>query len=172
MRSLVKNKRGQLEFSLITFIVVVVGLIILAPFILKIINSFVTPFGSAVGNISEQAGENVSHIANTFVGFWDFVIIFAFLVNIILLLITAFLADTHPAWLIAYVIFMFLTMIFAPEVFSVLTKIYDSPQFALEVSQLAMVDFFRQYFGLILIGIYFISGVILYSKFRWGSQPR
>ena len=63
-------------------------------------------------------------------------------------------------------------MIFAPEVFEVLTKIYDSPQFALEVSQLAMVDFFRQYLGLILVGIYFISGVILYSKFRWGGQPR
>lgn len=172
MRSTIKGKRGQLEFSLITFIVVVVGLIILAPFILKITNSFVTPFGSAVGNISEQAGTNVNHITTTFVNFWDFVIIFAFLINIILLLMTAFLSDTHPAWLIAFVIFAFLTMIFAPELLEVLTKIYDSPQFALEVSQLAMVDFFRQYFGLILIGIYFVSGIIIYSKFRWGGNPR
>jgi hypothetical protein len=172
MRSILKNKKGQLEFPLITFIVVVIGLILLSPFILKIFNSFVTPFGSAVGNITPQAGVNVAHIASTFVGFWDFVIIFAFLVNIILLLITAFLADTHPAWLILFVIFGFLTMIFAPEVMVVLTKIYDSPQFALEVSQLVMVDFFREYFGLILVGIYFIAGVILYSKFKWGGNPR
>lgn len=165
-----KNKKGQLEASLITFIVITIALILLAPFMLKIFNSFLTPFGSAVGNVTAEAGEAVQHINTTFVGFWDFIVVFAFLVSIILLLITSFLVDTHPAWLIVYFIFAILLLIFAPEAMEVCNKIYDSGQFALEVSQLQMLDFIREYIGLILVGIYFITGVIIYSKFKYGGN--
>ncbi len=168
----INNKRGQLEYPLITFIIVVFALILLSPFILKIFNSFVTPFGSAVGNVTEQAGVNVAHVTTVFVGFWDFVILIAFVINVLLLFITAFLVDTHPIFLIVFILFGVFTMIFAPEVLQVLDKIYDSPQFALEVSQIEMVDFLRNYFGLIIVGIYFICGIILYSKFMWGGNNR
>ena len=83
----INNKKGQMEYPIISFIVVLFGLIILSPFILKIYNSFVTPFGSALGNITEEAGTNVSHIATSFIGFWDFVIMIGFLLNIILLFV-------------------------------------------------------------------------------------
>ena len=85
--------------------------------------------------------------------------------------ITSFLVDTHPAWLVLFVIFGIFTFIFAPTLLDVLEKIYDSPQFALETSQLGMVDFIREYLGLILLGLYFIVGVIVYGKFKWGGQP-
>jgi|TARA_Y100000310_G_scaffold3988_1_gene4897 hypothetical protein len=170
LRSIIQNKKGQMEYPIIIFIVVIFGLILLSPFILKIFNSFVTPFGSAVGNVTEQAGTNVAHVVTTFVGFWDFVIMIGFLINVILLFITAFLADTNPFFLIIFILFGVFTMIFAPEVLEVLDKIYDSPDFALETSQVEMVDFLRNYFGLIIVGIYFIVGVILYAKFRWSGQ--
>lgn len=172
LRSIIKNKKAQMEYPLITFIVVVIGLILLSPFILKIFNSFVTPFGNTLGNITEQAGTNVAHVTTTFVSFWDFVILIAFLINVILLFITAFLVDTHPVFLILFILFGMFTFIFAPEVLEVLSEIYDSPQFALEVSQLQMVDFLREYFGLILVGIYFLCGIIMYAKFKWGGEPR
>jgi len=164
------NKKGQLTGALVTFVVLVLGLIIIAPFVLKVFNSFVTPFGSAIGNVTTEAGEAVSHITGTFVGFWDFVLVFAFLVNVILLLITSFLVDTHPAWLVVYIVFALLLLIFAPEALRVMEVIYDSPQFALEVSQLAMMDFIREFFGLILVGIYFITGIIIYSKFKFAKK--
>ena len=166
------NKKAQMEFSIITFIAVIVMLIILAPFMMKIFNSFLTPFGNAVGNQTAVAGENVAHIQSVVVGFWDFVIIMAFLINVILLLITAFLVDTHPVFLIMYIMFGFFTFIFAPELSTVLDKIYDSPQFATELTNLAMVDFLREYLMLVILGIYFITGIIIYSKFRWGGQAR
>lgn len=170
LRPISKTKKAQMEYPMITFIIVIFGLILLSPFILKIFNSFVTPFGSAVGNITEEAGTNVSHVVGVFVGFWDFVILIGFLINVILLFVTAFLADTHPFFLVIFILFGVFTMIFAPMVLEVLDKIYDSPQFALEVSQMQMVDFLREYFGIIIVGIYFIAGIILYSKFKWGGR--
>ena len=75
MRSIIKNKKAQTEYALLTFVIVVVSLVILSPFVLKWFNSFLTPFGDVLGNQTEEAGVNVKHIASTFVGFWDFVII-------------------------------------------------------------------------------------------------
>lgn len=164
------NKKGQLPTALVTFVIIIFGLILIAPFMLKIFNSFVTPFGASVGNITGEAGESVAHITSTFTGFWDFVLIFGFLINVILLFITSFLVDTHPAWLIIYIIFAIILLIFAPEALRVMEVIYDSPEFALEVSQLSMMDFIREYFGLILVAIYFITGIIIYTKFRFGKK--
>lgn len=162
----ITKKKAQMEFSIAVLFFVIVGLVIIAPFVLKIYNSFVTPFGSAVGNITEQAGTNVAHIKNTFIGFWDFVIVFAFLVNIILLFLSAFLVRAYPFFLIVYIVFGILLFIFAPEVGDVLDKIYDSSELGLEVSQLAMVDFLREYLMIVLLAIYFVTGVILYARIR------
>ena len=167
-----KNKRAQLEIPIITFIVVVIALLIASPFILKWFNSFVTPFGEAVGNITEEAGTNVAFVTSTFVGFWDFVILIAFLINLILLFISAFLVDTHPVFLILFILFGFFIFIFAPEVIKIVDEIYDSPQFALEVSQAPMIDFVRANFAYIILGVFFVCGIIIYSKFRWGGQPK
>lgn len=168
----IKNKKAQMEYPIITFIAVIVMLIIFSPFMLKIFNSFLTPFGNAVGNQTAVAGERVAHIKNVGVNFWDFVILMAFLVNIILLFITAFLIDTHPVFLILFILFGFFTFIFAPEIMGVLDKIYNDPNLALEVSKLPITDFLRENLMLVVLGIYFICGIIIYSKFRWGGQPR
>lgn len=166
----ITHKKAQIDFPILTLIIVVFGLLVLAPFILKILNSFSAPFGEAVGNMSEQAGTNVAYITNSFVGFWDFVILIGFLINVILLFITSFLVDTHPVFLVLFILFGFFTFIFAPTLLDVVNKIYDDPNFALEVSQIQMVDFLREYFGIILLGIFVVCGIIIFSKFKWGGQ--
>jgi len=165
-----QQKKGQMELSLVIFIVIVVGLIIIAPFVLKAVNSFTTPFSSAIGNMSEEAGQSVTHVTDTFINFWDFVIMFAFLINLILLILSAFLIDTHPAWVIAYIIFAVFLLIFAPQISELLEKIYDNSELALETSQLAMVDFLREYLWVIMLGVYIISGVIIYGRIRSGGR--
>lgn len=163
------NFKGQIEIPIITFTAVIIGLIILAPFVLKISNSILTPFGNAIGNVTEQAGTNVNFVKETFVNFWDFVLLCTFLINVVLLLVSAFLINTHPVFLILYIIFGMFLFSFAPSVLDVVDKIYDDPNFALEVSQLPIMDFFREYFGFILLGIFFISGIIMYAKLGLGG---
>jgi hypothetical protein len=167
---LLKNKRGQMEIPIITFIVIVAGLIILAPFVLKIMGSILTPFGSAVGNVTTEAGTNVAFIQTTFVNFWDWVILIAFTINVVMLVISAFLVNTHPIFLVMYIIFGIFTFIFAPMIKDILDKIYADPNFALQVSQLPITDFLREYLAIILLVIFFISGIIMYSKIRGGNQ--
>lgn len=167
-----RNKKGQLEYPIITFIIVVIAIIFLGPFMLKIIKDVTTPFADAVGNQTDEAGQNVRFVRDTFVNFWDWVLIIAFLINIILLFISAFLVDTHPAFLILYILFAVFTMIFAPMILESVNQIYDSAEFVDEVAQIPMLDFLRTYFGLIIIGIIFISGVIMYGKYKlFPSQP-
>jgi hypothetical protein len=167
-----KNKRGQLENPIIIFIMVVIGLIFLAPIILKVANTVLDPFADAVGNQTEQAGVNVRHVKTTFVNFWDWVIIIAFGINVLLLFITAFLVDTHPVFLVLYILFAFFTMIFAPEILQAVDQIYDGGQFTEEVNSIPMIDFIRTYFGLIIMGVIFLSGVVMYGKYRLMGTPR
>jgi len=164
------NRKGQMEISIVVFVVVIIGLILVAPIVLKVVNSVSTPFANSISNMSEEAGNNVTHVTNTFVSFWDFVIMFGFLVNLIILILSAFLIDTHPAFIMVFIIFAVLLLIFAPEISSILTKIYDNPAFALETSQLAMVDFLREYLWVIVMGVYLISGVIIYGRLKGGSS--
>lgn len=166
------NKKAQIENPMIVLIAIIIGLIVIGPFVLKIVNSVLTPFGNAVGNQTAQAGENVGAIKTTFGNFWDWVIIMALLVNIILLFISAFLIDTHPVFLVLYIVFGFFIFVLVPEIFSMIDAIYDSASFAGEVSQLAMLDFLRNYLSIFILGIFFVTGIIIYAKFRWGGQPR
>lgn len=164
------SKKAQIEFPVITFIIVIVALFIISPFILKIFNSVVTPFGSAVGNVSADAGSSVEFIKDTAVSFWDYVVLMLYLLNVILLFITAFLVDTHPVFLVLFILFGLFTFMFAPGILDVVDKIYDQPSLALEVSQIPITDFLREHFGVILLGIFIVCGIIIYSKFKWGSQ--
>jgi len=169
MRSIL-NKKAQMESPIISFIVVVVILLVMAPFILKIFNSVLTPFASGVGNVSAEAGARVTHIKDTFITFWDMVIMIAYLISLILLFITAFLVDTHPVFLILFIIFGVFTFMFAPSIMEMVDEIYNNPELALEVSQLPMLDFIREYFVGIMVGIYFVVGIIVYAKFRGGFK--
>jgi len=164
------NKKAQIENPFLTFIVVVIALIIMGPIMLKVVLTFLPAFSSAVGNQTAQAGTNVTAIQNTFVTFWDWVLISAFLLAIILLFITSFLVDVHPVFLILFILFGMFTFMFIPGIIDILDTIYNDANFALEVSSLAMLDFLRSNLELILLGIYFVCGVIVFAKFRYGNR--
>lgn len=160
------NNKGQLEHPIAVFTVVFIGLLIMAPIVLKVVNSTLTPISSVLGNMSAQSGQTVTTVKTSFITFWDYVIISAFMINVILLFISAFLVDTHPVFLVLYILFGMLIFIFAPMIMETVDNIYTSSQFTDEVNQIPMVDFLRTYFGVILLGIYFVSGIVIYAKIR------
>jgi len=166
----VLSKKGQIEIPVITLIFVIIGLIIIAPFVAKMVNSVLNNFGSSIGNMSSEAGESVQFVRSTFIGFWDWVLLITFIINVILLFVSAFLVDTHPVFLILYIIIGVFTFSIAPAVKDLLDEIYNSANFAIEVSSLPIMDFIREYFGLILLGVFIISGIIMYSKIRGIGQ--
>lgn len=166
------SKKGQLESPIIVFVAIVFGLILLSPIVLKVFNSIQTPFNNAFGNMTggEKAQTNFNAVMNTGINFWDKIVIAAFFFAMLLLTISAFLIDTHPFWIVLYIVVGFFTIIFAPDVVSSLDSIYNHPAFALESSQLGFMNALRTHFGEFLIGISFFTGLIMFAKVKFFSS--
>ena len=171
MRSIIKKKNGQMDFPILTFAIVLIGLILLAPIILKIVRGTITPFSDALGNMTDIGGEvakaNTLHVLGVFVSFWDGVLMLAFLLAVILLFISAFLIDVNPFFMILYIFMLFLTLIFAPTILDTVDRIYESAEYAEEVALVPFMDFLRLNFGVVLTVIGILTMIIIYAKIRY-----
>lgn len=169
-------KKGQLDFPLISFIVLIFGLLLIAPIMLKIFTSIQAPMSNSLGNLTDKGGDiaqaNFNHVMNIGITWWDKVIIAAFFLSIILLVISSILIDTHPVWSILYIIIAFMLVIFAPDIIGSLDNIYNSQTFATEVNYLSFMNSLRVHFAEFLVGLIVFTGIIMYGKiafFRSGN---
>lgn len=164
------NKKAQMDFPLITFIIVVVMLLLVGPIILKVVNGTLTPFATALNNTvpgGELASQNVTHVKNVFINFWDGILIIGFLIVILMLFMSAFLIDASPFFMILYIIMFFLTVLFSPAIIGIVDGIYDSGVYVDEVAMLGFLDFIRLNFGVIITVIGVLTMIIIYAKLRF-----
>jgi len=171
---MVLNKKGQIDFPLITFIIAVVMLLLAGPIILKVVTGTLSPFATALNGTGvgggEIASENVTHVKNVFINFWDGILIIGFLIIILMLFVSAFLIDASPFFMILYIIMFFLTVLFSPAVVSIVDGIYDNAVYLDEVASLGFLDFIRLNFGVIITVIGVITMIIIYAKLRFSRQ--
>jgi hypothetical protein len=160
------NKKGQLDSPILAFVIIVIGLIILAPIVLKIFTSVQAPVVASLGNATggAVAQANFNSVMNTAITFWDKVIVFAFFLGIVLLIVSAIFIDTNPLFIILYIMINFMLVLFAPTIVESIGAIYDKPAFATEVAQLTFMDAVRIHFGEFLVGIIVLTGIIIYGK--------
>lgn len=171
------NKKAQLDFPLIPFVALVVALLIIAPIMLKIFISIKNPISASFGNLTNNGGDiaqtNFNKVIDTGINFWDEITIFVFVLAVLILIVSSFLIDAHPSFLIMYIIIAMFLMIFAPSIISSADEIYTSSMFVTETSYLSFLDTVRTYFGEILVGLYLITGLIIFGKivlFRGGNR--
>ena len=168
MRSITKNKKGQLDNPVILFVVLIAGLILFAPIALKVFVNVDTSVGNSLGNLSGQQGviaqQNFKAVTTPLISFWDKVIISAFVLAVLLLFVSAFLIDAHPFFVVLYIFINFMLILFIPSITKAIDHIYDSANFATEVAQLTFLDTLRQNFTVFVIGIMIITGIIIYGK--------
>lgn len=165
-----ENKRGQLAIPIITLAIIIITLLFMAPFILKIFNSVITPLQPIIGNQSGDAGRAIEKINSTFTVWWDYLIFLIFILNIIIFLVSAFLVDTHPAFALVFLLAGLFTVLFAPTALDGVIKVWDSSQFSLEASQLPITKFILDNFGAIVTGVMILGGIILYARIRSGGR--
>lgn len=168
------NKRGQIDNPIIAFVIIVIALLLIAPIALKMFSSIHTNVGNAFGNVSGQGGviakANFEKVTGTLINFWDKIIIAAFIFSIIMLFVSAFLIDAHPFFIILYIFLAFMMVLFTPHLLTAVDKIYDSPQFATELTHLAFLDSLRNNFMYFLVGIIVITGIIIYGKLAFTNR--
>lgn len=161
-----RNKKAQFVSPLATFLVVGVGILIIAVLMLYFSNQILTPISASFGNVSLASGQAITDVQTDFTNFWDWVVLIAFLVNIILLFVSAFLIDTHWLFVVFYIFSCFILILVAGSVTDVLDKVFDSATFVNEVANLPFADFIRTYFELIYVGVMCLSGVVIYAKIK------
>jgi len=168
MKSILKSKRGQSD--LLVAIGVILGLLILAPFLVMIVNVPLEKFKDTINSTdvgNAQASANVDSVRGKFLSMIDFVFICAILVNVILLLITAFMVDVHPAFMLIFIMLCFFTMVFVPEILTSVLTVWDKVQGQSEViGHLPVTYFILNNFRMFMLAVMFISGVVMYAKIR------
>lgn len=166
------NNKGQVN-SIIFFIVIIAALLIFAPIALNGVRVTTNSLGDAFANKTfigaPEASANAYYIKNKFVSLWDTVIIFVFLLNILLLFISAFLVQTHPAFVIIYILGAFFTFLIAPSFLKSIDAIYNSGVYATDINALPLTSFLAQNIVAILLGIIFVTGVIAYARLSSGG---
>lgn len=174
MRSILKPKKAQISFPIITFVFLLLALLILAPILLKFVTTPINALATAVNKTSPDAARAAHALSNSFASLFDYVLAAALVGNIILLFVTAFLSDNHPAFLVIYILGCAFLMIFAPLVLPAIQKIWAEPQFSQGsnnvVQYIPLQHFILDYFGVIILGIIVVTGIITYAKFKFSDS--
>lgn len=163
------GKKGQAE-SIIIFFVLIVAVLITSIIVLRITNSVITPFSNALNNTAGPVGQTASSAVNyaqsKFTSVWDWVIILLLLFNIIILFVSAFLIDIHPAFVIVYIFAGIFLFIFGNFALGALDAVWGGMGTAVETAQTPLEQFVINNFQLIMLGIYVVSGVLMYAKIK------
>ncbi len=166
-----KNKKAQVA-GIFAFVALCVGIFILAPIFLKIFNSLTGHMATQLQNQSTAAYNAIQYGQQKFNSLWDYAIIIAFLMNMILLLLSSFLIDIHPVFIVLYILSAFFLFILAPTYIQIIDKFWTDPHFTTEVANMPNTSWLYQNFIWVLLGIYFITGVIMFIKLRMGKQQQ
>jgi len=166
-------KQKKAQFGIITLVAVMFVLLLLAPFVIKIVRSSVGGFSDSLANVDANAATTVDSIETSFINLWDWVILLVFGLNVLLLFISAFFIDTHPAFVIVYVLTMFFLMAFAPSMLDVVETVYNDASMTNATTghdsgaYLPATEFLINNFGGVLLTIMILSGIIMYAKFKY-----
>lgn len=176
MRSIIKedikkDKKGQIA-GILTFVGLSIAILILAPVMLKINGTLLSKTSEVIGNQStDAANQNASQAlqygVTTFNNLWDTLIVIAFFFNIVILLVSSFMIDVHPAFWVLYLVAAFIFFFCASTYTTALDNIWNpTGVFADEITHLSNSSWIQQNFTFIMLGVYFITGVIIFAKIR------
>jgi hypothetical protein len=171
----IKNKKAQAEFSPAVLIAVVVGLLLFAPIMIRIIGVTTGTFFTQMNSTSPTAVAEADKAVDKVYNFFDYLIIIGILINIILLFISAWFIDTNPVFIILFIMFAFIFVIILPSVLDAVDSVWDKME---DVNAndpwrddsltgvLKFSNWIRQNLMLFTIIIIAIAGIITYAKFK------
>lgn len=173
MRSLIKDNKKSQTLSIIAFFAIMLGIFVIAFILMSFVNTILDPFQSNVGNVSSVAGQTVGNVTGAFNKWWDYAVIFLFFLNVIILLVSSFLVDIHPAYLIIYIIAVVILFTFSGDIVGSLSGLWEddpSNPFQNAVAHMPLTSWILNHFTFVTLGIVVLSGVIMYAKFNWGGS--
>ena len=164
------KKDGQV-ISIVAFFAITLSVFVVAFLLVSFTNTILSPVGTQLGNMSDTAGTAVTSVSDSFNTWFDVFIIVLFFLNVIILMISAFMVDVHPLFLIVYVMSAFLLMMFGGNMMSSINILWsDTGSFSNAIEHMPLTVWMLDHFTLVILSIIIISGIVMYSKFRYGSS--
>ena len=175
-RSIIQNKKAQVEFSPIILIAVVIGFLVLAPILMRIIGITTGTFFEQMNQTSPGAVSEVTGAVDKVYNFFDYLIVIAIFINVIMLFISAWFIDTNPVFIILYIMFAFIFILFVPNLLDSVDSIWATMESAAASDpwegsslNLAFTDWIREHLIIFTTTILALTGIITYAKFKFNS---
>lgn len=166
-----KSRKAQIG-GLAAFAGIVIVLILLAPIMLKLATSILGTTSNTLATIdtTNRSSNVVTFTQGKITGTMDWVVMFLIFINILILLVSAFMIDVNPAFVVIYIIGAFVLVISAPFSISAAEKLYSMPTFATSISFIPMTEFLMNNFGVFIVGVMVLSGIIIFAKTTMFAQ--
>ena len=159
------NKKSQAQ-SIVIFIFMMIALFIAGIIVLRLVNSVLSPLAVNLNQSQPAVSHTITALQTKYATFWDYALVLFFVFNVLLLFISAFMVDIHPAFIILYILSVFFLVIFGNSMLTVLDQIWLMMGTDLETAQTPMTQFIINNFTIVNLGIIVLSGIIMYSKFK------
>ena len=163
-----RNKKAQLDAPIVTFGIVLIGILIVAPVMIFLYDKMMTPFQEAVAPMSSEANKTMTAQKQNMENFWDFAVMMAFAALVIFLLLSAFFIDVHPAFFVFYLIIGIMALMILPEMQGALDTLYSGQALnsTMVTEHLGYSSYLASHLGILLLVVFVISAIIMYAKMR------
>jgi hypothetical protein len=168
----IRTKKGQ-SADFIVLIAVIVGLILFAPIMVRIIGIVTGTFFTQMNSTAPTAVAPASKAVDTVYNFFDYLIVIGMFINIILLFISAWFIDTNPIFIILYIMFAFILFLLLPATMDAVDQVWEKIEGINTLDtwgdsslNLNFTDFIRRNMMVFCIIIIVMTGVITYAKFK------
>ncbi len=160
------NKRGQIG-DIVYYVGYAIAILVIGVVLYYLSSTMLTKTATAIAPLDNVSSQALTWGVTTFDRFWDYVLLAALFFNILILFISAFLIDLHPAFLILYIVGAFVLMLMVPSFTQMLDSFMNpSGAFSSAVVHLQGSSWFYNNFSFLILGIIFITGVILFAKYK------
>lgn len=165
------NNKAQIQ-SIAFFIGVIIVLVMLAPIILKVGTTMLTKTANQFATIdnTNKSADVVTFTQSKLTGTMDWIVMLLVIFNILVLMVSAFLIDIHPAFVVVYIIGAMALVMTAPFTIMAAEKIYSSSSFSSMISYIPMTEFLMNNFSIVIVGVIVLTGIIMFAKVRLFSS--
>jgi len=168
------NKKAQVEFSPVIVIALIIGLIIFAPIMLRIIGVTTGTFFTQMNQSAPVAVAEANTAVNKVYNFFDYLIVIAIMINVIMLFVSAWFIDTNPIFIVLYIMFAFIFVLFLPNLMDATDSIWSrmnsvDDDWHTGSMPLTFTSWIRENLMLFSVVIIALSGVVTYAKFKLTS---
>jgi hypothetical protein len=168
-----ENKKANIDFSPAILVAVIIVLLLLAPIIIRIIGITTGTFFAQMNQSYPDAVAPADKAVETVYNFFDYLIVIAMFINIIVLFISAWFIDTNPIFIVLYIMFAFIFFLFVPNLLNAVDTIWGKMEDASvhdpwrdDPMPLDFTDFIRRNMMMFTLLVIAFTGLLIYAKFK------